>query len=47
MTAINIRRFPDQLHREAKSVAALLGMTLKDLFIQAVREFIENHKKDK
>jgi predicted HicB family RNase H-like nuclease len=36
--------FPDDLHKTAKAKAALLGMSLKDLIIQAVREYIKTHK---
>jgi hypothetical protein len=41
MAVINIRDFPDTLHREAKSKAALEGITLKELIIKAVEEYLK------
>lgn len=31
---LNIRNFPDELHRTLKSEAALQGITLRDFFIK-------------
>ncbi len=45
MAFLNIKDFPDDLHRKAKSEAALMGISLKELFIRAVKEFLENRKK--
>lgn len=42
---INLRDFPDELHREAKSKAALEGITLKELIIKAVEEYLARAKK--
>lgn len=36
--------FPDDLHKTAKGEAALLGISLKKLIIQAVRGYIKTHK---
>jgi len=44
MATINIRDFPDELHRQAKSKAALQGMSLKDLIIKAVTEYLKKQK---
>ena len=44
MAIINIRDFPDELHRKAKSQAALQGMSLKDLIIKAVAEYLKKQK---
>jgi predicted HicB family RNase H-like nuclease len=44
MTAINLRDFPDELHRKAKAEAALMGISLKELFIRAVEEYLEQQK---
>ena len=41
MAVINLRDFPDQLHREAKAKAALEGITLKELILRAVKEYLE------
>jgi hypothetical protein len=45
MAVINIRDFPDTLHREAKAKAALEGITLKDLIIKAVEAYLKAGKK--
>ena len=44
MTTINIKDFPDDLHRRAKSEAALMGISLKELIIRAITEYLKNKK---
>ena len=44
MAVINIRDFPDELHRVAKSKAALEGITLKELIIRAVEAYLKTKK---
>ena len=44
MATVNIRDFPDELHRKAKSQAALQGISLKDLIIKAVTEYLKKQK---
>jgi hypothetical protein len=44
MKAIILKNFPEELHRQAKSKAALMGITLKELVIRAITEFLERHK---
>ncbi len=44
MATVNIREFPDELHRKAKSQAALQGVSLKDLIIKAVTEYLKKQK---
>jgi predicted HicB family RNase H-like nuclease len=41
---LNIKDFPDSLHREAKIRAAVEGITLKDLIIKALTEYLKEHK---
>ena len=41
---LNIKDFPDDLHREAKIQAAILGIPLRELIIQAVRDFLKKQK---
>ena len=41
---LNIKDFPDDLHREAKIQAAILAISLKELIIQAVRDFLKKQK---
>jgi predicted HicB family RNase H-like nuclease len=45
MAVINIRDFPDTLHREAKAKAALDGTSLKELIIKAVEAYLKAGKK--
>ena len=45
MTDVNLREFPDELHREAKAKAALEGITLKELIIKAVEAYLKADKK--
>lgn len=40
MATVNLRDFPDQLHREAKAKAALEGVSLKELIIKAVEAYL-------
>ena len=42
---LNIKEFPDDLHREAKIQAAIEGSTLKDLIIRALTEYLKKQKK--
>jgi predicted HicB family RNase H-like nuclease len=41
---INLKDFPEELHRKAKSKAALMGISLRELIIRAITEFLERHK---
>ena len=45
MTTINIKDFPDDLHRKAKAEAALMGISLKELIIRAITEYLKKKKK--
>ncbi len=44
MVTINIKDFPQDLHRQAKSEAALMGISLKELIIRAITEFLKKKK---
>jgi predicted HicB family RNase H-like nuclease len=44
MTTINIKDFPEDLHRKAKAGAALMGISLKELIIRAITEYLKNKK---
>jgi predicted HicB family RNase H-like nuclease len=44
MKIINLKDIPDDLHRKAKSTAALMGISLRELVIRAITEFLERHK---
>ena len=41
MAILNIKDFPDELHRKAKSEAALMGISLKELIIRALTDYIK------
>ncbi len=40
MGTLNLKNFPDDLHEQAKSRAALEGITLKELVEQAVSGYL-------
>lgn len=40
MATLNLKNFPDDLHDQAKSRAALEGITLKELVVQAVSGYL-------
>ena len=44
MSTINLRDFPEELHRKAKSEAALMGISLKELIIRALNEYLKKKK---
>ena len=44
-TAYTIRPFPRKLHRKAKAIAALEGITLKELILDALSEYVEKKEK--
>jgi plasmid stability protein len=44
MTDINIRNFPENLHRQLKIEAVTLGITLKDLIIQILSDYFNKKK---
>ncbi len=45
MAFLNIKDFPDDLHRRAKSEAALMGISLKELIIRAITEYLKKSKR--
>ena len=40
MGTLNLKNFPEDLHDQAKSRAALEGITLKELIVQAVTGYL-------
>ena len=44
MATINIKEFPDDLHRKAKAQAALMGISLKAFIIKAMEEHLKKCK---
>ena len=45
MALLNIKDFPDDLHRKAKAKAALMGISLKELIIRAIIEYLKKSKR--
>jgi len=45
MAFLNIKDFPDDLHRKAKAEAALMGISLKELIIRAITEYLKRNKR--
>jgi len=41
MLSVNIRDFPEQLHHKAKILAATEKITLRELVIRAITEYIQ------
>jgi predicted HicB family RNase H-like nuclease len=41
MVSVNIRDFPEELHHKAKIRAAVEKITLKELVIKALTEYLE------
>ena len=44
MAVLNIKDFPDDLHRKAKAEAALMGISLKELIIRAIMDYLKKGK---
>ncbi len=44
MATINLRDIPDDLHRKAKAKAAMEGITLKQLVIIAIVDYLKKKK---
>lgn len=42
MGTLNLKDFPDELHLQAKSRAALEGISLRDLVLRAVTAYLES-----
>ncbi len=45
MKTLIIKDFPDEVHREMKIQAAVESITMKDLVIQAVKDYLKKRKK--
>jgi len=41
---LNIKDFPDNLHRQARIYAGTNGISLKEPVIRAITEFLEKYK---
>ena len=47
MGVVNIRDFPEELHRAAKVRAAQEGVSMKDIIIRAVTEYLNKKETDR
>jgi hypothetical protein len=45
MSVLNIKKFPDDLHLQAKVAAVKGGKQLREWFIEAVKEKLEREEK--
>ena len=45
MTTVYLRDFPVDLKRKAKSEAALMGISMKEIIIRALNEYLKNKKR--
>jgi hypothetical protein len=43
-TTLNLREFPEEIHSQAKAKAALMRITLKEIFIRAMTEYLKKQK---
>ena len=41
MTTVYIRNFPEDLHRQVKIQAAIMGISLKELTVRALTEYLK------
>ncbi len=41
---LNVKDFPEDLHRKAKAEAALMGISLKEFIIRAMTEYLKKKK---
>jgi predicted HicB family RNase H-like nuclease len=41
MKNLNLKDFPEDLHRKAKSKAALMGISMREFIIRAITEYIK------
>ena len=42
---LNVKDFPEGLHRKAKAEAALMGISLKELIIRAITEYLKKKRR--
>ena len=45
MKSLIIKGFPEDLHRETKIQAAVEGISIKELVIRAVKDYLKKRKK--
>ena len=45
MATVYLRDFPEDIKRKAKSEAALMGISMKEIIIRALNEYLKNKKR--
>ena len=45
MAILNIKDFPEDLHRKAKAEAALMGISMKEFIIRAITEYLKKKRR--
>ena len=45
MATVYLRDFPEEIKRKAKAEAALLGISMKEIIIRALNEYLKNKKR--
>ncbi|UCF85727.1 MAG: hypothetical protein JSV50_08875 [Desulfobacteraceae bacterium] len=44
MSVVYLKDFPEDLHRRAKAEAALMGISMKELIIRVLTEYLKKKK---
>ena len=44
MADMNLRNIPDDLHRRAKATAAMEGITLRELVLKSIEEYLKKKR---
>ena len=45
MSVVYLKDFPEDLHRKAKSEAALMGISMKEIIIRALTEYLKKKER--
>ena len=45
MATVYLRDFPEEIKRKAKAEAALMGISMKEIIIRALNEYLKNKKR--
>ncbi len=43
---LNVKDFPEGLHRKAKAEAALMGISMKEFIIRAIIEYLKKKRRE-
>jgi len=45
VATVYLRDFPEEIKRKAKAEAALMGISMKEIIIRALNEYLKNKKR--